>query len=333
MRSLSKIDLPGRLEPVLPRWAGEAITALICLAATGVTRVAMDSLIPGAAPFVLIFPACLLATLVGGWRPGVATLGVSGLIAWAYVIPPRGLIWKGEAQPANLLAMLIAGAIVIVVAQLFRASFHSEAEHGRVQLAERDLMLRELEHRMKNNFQTVAALLSTQLRRATDEPAREALREALNRVTSISQAHTNLYAFGDHTQGVDMAVYLRELCGNLAEALLLGEKVRLKCSVEPGALDRDRAVAIGLIVNELVTNAAKHAFAEGGAGQIRVAFERELRGYRLIVEDDGQGLPDDYATRSQGLGRGLVEAFTRQAGGSLTVGQGPGARFEVELAA
>lgn len=332
MRSLSKIDLPGRLEPVLPRWAGEAITALICLAATGVARVAMDTLVPGAAPFVLMFPACLVATLVGGWRPGAATLGVSGLVAWAYVIPPRGLIWKGEAQPANLIAILIAGGIVIAVAQLFRSSSESEAALSRAQLAERDLMLRELEHRMKNNFQTVAALLSTQLRRAADEPARDALREALNRVTSISQAHHNLYALGDHTQGVDMAVYLRELCGNLAQALLLGETVRLTCSVEPGALDRDRAVAIGLIVNELVTNAAKHAFVDGAAGQISVAFERELGGYRLIVEDDGLGLPEDYATRSKGLGRGLVEAFTRQAGGSLIVGQGPGARFEVELA-
>ena len=92
-------------------------------------------------------------------------------------------------------------------------------------------------------------------------------------------------------------------------------------------------MAVGLIVNELVTNAAKHAFADGDVGQIRVAFSREGTGYRLTVEDDGKGLPDDYATRRQGLGRGLVEAFTRQAGGSLTVVHGPGARFEVELAA
>jgi hypothetical protein len=141
--------------------------------------------------------------------------------------------------------MVLAGAVVIAVAQLFRASSRSDAAHGRAKVAERDLMLRELEHRMKNNFQTVAALLSTQLRRATDEPAREALREALNRVTSISQAHHNLYAPGDHTQGVEMGVYLGELCDNLAEALLLGELVRLRCNIEPGALDRDRAVAIG----------------------------------------------------------------------------------------
>ena len=92
-------------------------------------------------------------------------------------------------------------------------------------------------------------------------------------------------------------------------------------------------MAVGLIVNELVTNAAKHAFADGRRGQIRVAFGRQSDGYRLTVEDDGRGLPADFATARQGLGRGLVEAFTRQAGGSLTVGKGPGAKFEVDLAA
>jgi two-component sensor histidine kinase len=331
LRSLSKIDLPGRLSPVLPIWAGEAVTALICLAVTGVTRVVMDAVAPGIAPFVLIFPACLIATLVGGWRPGLGTLAAAGLAAWAYVIPPRGLIWKGEAQPANLIAIVLTSLVVIAAAQIFRATAMRDADDGRAKLAERDLMLRELEHRTKNNFQTVAALLGMQLRRASNEPARMALGDALRRVTSISQAQRNLYVAADDPQAVDMAVYLRDLCANLAEALFLGELVRLECKVEAGALERDRAVAVGLIVNELVTNAAKHAFDEGAIGLIRVAFSREATGYRLTVEDDGRGLPDDYATRRQGLGRGLVEAFTRQAGGALTIGEGPGARFKVEL--
>jgi two-component sensor histidine kinase len=333
LRSLNTIDLPGRLAPVLPIWAGEAITALICLAATGVTRVALDSVFPGVAPFVLIFPACLIATLVGGWRPGMATLGIAGLVAWAYVIPPRGLIWKGEAQPANLIVILVTGLIVIAAAQTFRTLAARQSDDGQAKIAERDLMLRELEHRTKNNFQTVAALIGLQLRRSPDEPSRRALREALSRVTSISEAHRNLTVAANDTQAVDMAVYLPDLCSSLAEALLLGELVRLECQVDPGALDRDRAVAVGLIVNELVTNAAKHAFADGGHGQIRVAFAREASGYRLTVDDDGMGLPADYATRRHGLGRGLVEAFTRQARGSLKVGEGPGAHFEVELAA
>jgi two-component sensor histidine kinase len=333
LRSLSKLDLPARLAPVLPIWVGELITALVCLASAGILRFGLDALVPGVAPFVLLFPAILVATLLGGWRPGLGTLALSEFWAWYYVIAPRGLAFKGEAQPANLIAILIAGLIVVAVAQMFRAAARHQDADGVAKLAERDLMLRELEHRMKNNFQTVASLLELQLRRSADEPSKLALREALGRVVSISNAHRNLYAAEGDVRAVDMGVYLKDLCANLAEALFLGELVRLECRAETEALDRDRAVAVGLIVNELVTNAAKHAFADGRPGEIRVAFGREGQGYRLVVEDDGRGLPADFATRRQGLGRGLVEAFTRQAGGQLTVGDGPGTRFEVELAA
>ncbi|HEY1750038.1 MAG TPA: histidine kinase dimerization/phosphoacceptor domain -containing protein [Caulobacteraceae bacterium] len=332
MPNLNAIDLPARLEPVLPIWLGELITALLCLAVLGVIRLTVDTLTPGVAPFVLLYPGALVATMVGGWRAGALTFAVAELGAWYYEIPPRGLFFKGEAQPANLIAILVSGIVVIGVAQAFRFGARREAAARQAKIAERDLMLRELEHRMKNNFQTVASLIQMQLRRAADEPARTALREALGRVVSISEAHRNLYAAGDDVRSVDMSVYLKELCASLAHALFLGELVRLECQVEATALERDRAVAVGLIVNELVTNAAKHAFPNGNPGQIRVAFGPVPSGYRLTVEDDGQGLPRDYKTRRQGLGRGLVEAFTRQAGGSLTVGDGPGAKFEVDLA-
>jgi two-component sensor histidine kinase len=330
--SLKTIDLPARLAAVMPLWLGELVTALICLAGAGMLRFALDSLTPGVAPFVLLFPAALIATLLGGWRTGAVTFAVCEIWAWYNVIPPTGLTFKGEAQPANLLAIAAAGAVMIAVAQAFRFGARREADARQAKLAERDLMLRELEHRMKNNFQTVEGLIQVQLHRATSEPVREALSQALAQVVSISEAHRNLYA-GKDVGSVDMAVYLKELCANLADALFLGELVRLECQVDAAALDRDRAVAVGLIVNELVTNAAKHAFADGRPGEIRVVFDRRAEGYRLTVQDDGKGLPPDFATRRQGLGRGLVEAFTRQAGGSLTVGEGPGARFEVDLAA
>ena len=332
MQRLNRIDLPARLAPVLPLWLGELITALLCLAIAALIRFVIDAVTPGVAPFVLLFPATLIATLMGGWRAGAATLSVAELWAWYYVIPPKGLMLKGEAQAPNLITIFVAGLIIVAVAQAFRQAAKRETADRVAKLAERDLMLRELEHRMKNNFQTVAGLIEMQLRRAAHEPAKLALREALGRVVSISQAHRNLYA-GEDVRTVDMAVYLKDLCANLAEALFLGELVRLQCEAEPTPLERDRAVAVGLIVNELVTNAAKHAFADGRTGQIRVAFERQPQGYRLVVEDDGQGLPADFSTRRKGLGRGLVEAFTRQAGGSLTVSKGPGARFEVDLAA
>jgi two-component sensor histidine kinase len=330
---LSRLDLPARLSPVMPPWAGELLTAMLCLTVVGVTRLAIDALAPGVAPFILLFPATLVATLAGGWRAGGLTLLISETIAWYYAILPRGFSFKGDAQPVNLTVVLVAGLVIVAAAQVFRTAARHETEARGAKIQERDLMLRELEHRMKNNFQTVASLIEMQLRRTSDEPAKLALREALGRVLSVSNAHRNLYAPGHEVRAVDMCVYLHDLCANLSEALFLGELVALECHADPAALDRDRAVAVGLIVNELVTNAAKHAFADGRPGQITVRFNSSDHGYKLVVEDDGKGLPADFTSQRQGLGRGLVEAFTRQAGGSLKVGEGPGTRFEVDLAA
>jgi two-component sensor histidine kinase len=331
LRGLDGLDLPARLSPVMPRWLGEMLTALLCLVVAGILRLALDALAQGAAPFVLLFPATLIATVAGGWRAGALTFAVGELWAWCYEVPPRGFSFKGPAQPPELIAIALVGLVLVAVAQVFRSRVMRDADVRDAQLAERDLLLRELDHRMKNNFQTVVALISLQQQRVADPAARDALGEALARVMSISEAHGNLYAASHSVGAVDMSAYLSALCANLADALFRGGAIRLECRAETGPLDRDRAVALGLIVNELVTNAAKHAFADGAAGRVSVVFEQGPRGFRLVVEDDGRGLPPDYAKSRHGLGRGLVEAFTRQARGSLIVGQGPGARFLVEL--
>jgi two-component sensor histidine kinase len=184
---------------------------------------------------------------------------------------------------------------------------------------------------VNNNFAMVASLLQLQASRTQEPQAKAALAGALNRVMSISQAHRNLYAAGRDMSRVDMSVYLQDLCRNLAEALFLGEIVRLECDAFPASMERDRAVAIGLVVNELVTNAAKHAFVDTTGGRIEVSFQPEGAGWRLMVRDDGKGLPADFHEKRNGLGRGLVEAFARQAGGTLSTSEGAGATFVLDL--
>jgi two-component sensor histidine kinase len=224
----------------------------------------------------------------------------------------------------------LSGALILFIAHTFRASAKRAGAERAAKLEERELLLRELNHRVTNNFAMVASLLQLQASRAQDSGAKAALAGALNRVMSISQAHRNLYAGNDMAR-VDMSVYLEDLCRNLAEALFLGEIVRLECDAFPASMERDRAVAIGLVVNELVTNAAKHAFTETTGGRIEVTFQPEGPGWRLTVKDDGKGLPDDFHTKRNGLGRGLVEAFARQAGGAFSYVEGPGATFVLDL--
>jgi two-component sensor histidine kinase len=331
MLRLSELDVPERLSAVLPRWASEILTALVVSIVAGLVRLAADTVFPGLAPFALLFPAGLVAALLAGWRAGALSFFGGELYAWYFIYPPAGFAVQTASQAGNLVVIALSGALMLFVAQTFRDSAKLAAAERAAKLEERDLLLSELNHRMKNNFQMVASLLELQRGRAKGEAEKEALGQALNRVMGIAQAHRNLYVSGEDVSSIDVGAYLTDLCGHLADALFMGRMVRLDCKAEPASMERDRAVALGLIVNELVTNAAKHAFEEGVGGVISVTFAPTATGWRLSVEDDGKGLPADFAKSKRGLGRGLIDGFARQARGVLTIEQSAGAAFVLDM--
>lgn len=330
MQRLSEIDLPA-LAPRVPPLIIDVATALFCFGVMATIRLFLQMVIPGIAPFALLYPFALLATFLSSWRAGAITFYIGLIGAWYFVLPGSGFELQAAGDAGRIAINVCSGALLLTIAQMFRASAKRARTERVAKLEERDLLFRELNHRVNNNFAMVASLLQLQASRAQDGQAKAALAGALNRVMSISQAHRNLYAAGQDMSRVDMSVYLRDLCRSLAEALFLGEIVRLECDAFPASMERDRAVAIGLVVNELVTNAAKHAFTETTSGRIEVSFQPEGSGWRLMVRDDGQGLPPDFHERRNGLGRGLVEAFTRQAGGTLSIPDGSGATFVLDL--
>ncbi len=191
----------------------------------------------------------------------------------------------------------------------------------------RALLFQELNHRMKNNFQVIAAMLQMQQRDASPETA-QALQGTLDRVQAIARAHANLYADGRVGQ-VDFAAYLRDLCGSLDQGLLDRDRISLSVAADPFDLDPDRTAAAGMLVNELVTNAVKHAFTGRDRGRIQVEFRVGPEGPRLSVEDDGHGF-DRPGDRRAGLGTRLIDAFARQARGALIRSQN-GSRVELLL--
>jgi two-component sensor histidine kinase len=330
MQRLSEIDLPA-LAPKVPPLIIDIATALFCFGVMAVIRIVLQIFVPGVGPFALLYPFTVLATLLSSWRAGALTFFVGLIGAWYLVLPGPGFELETLGDAERIAINVFSGVLTLAIAHLFRASAKRAGAERAAKLEERELMLRELNHRVNNNFAMVGSLLQLQASRAQEPGAKAALAGALNRVMSISQAHRNLYASGQDMGRVDMSVYLEDLCRNLSEALFLGEIVQLTCDAFPAMLERDRAVAIGLVVNELVTNAAKHAFIESANGRIDVSFQPAGAGYRLIVQDDGRGLPPDFHDRRNGLGRGLVEAFARQAGGSLNIAEGPGATFVLDL--
>ena len=202
-------------------------------------------------------------------------------------------------------------------------------------LREKEVLLKEIHHRVKNNLQVICSLLNLQARKVPDGASRDALQESQGRVKAIAEFHDRLYR-ARNLSDVDSTEYVQGLARGALGAFARSN-VQLQASGDPVSLGMDNSIPCGLIVNELVTNSLKHAFPGGRAGVVRVGLQ-VLRGEKgekgekvlLSVEDDGIGLPADFEERrGRSLGLQLVDMLARQLGGSLAVQAGASARFEI----
>lgn len=316
-------DIPRLLSGIAPSWASKTACALLGIGLAVVVRFAVDHIVPGGvAPFALIYPAALMATLLGGWQAGGGTMIVSELLAWVFVMPktgPQG--GHSTLQVASAILVTITVIAVIAAGEGFRAALQKIVAERNAKLAERELLFRELQHRVNNDFTLVNSLLDLQRRKSSDPETRRALEQAIGRIRSVARVHHHLYTLPE-IGAIDVRQYLRDLCAALAEATLPPAGVYLRCHSDEAHMPRSRAIAVGLVTNELITNAVKHAFPDGREGEIDVRFEKTGDGWCLSVRDNGIGLAGGGS--KPGLGAGLIEEFVRQAGGTLSLESGDG---------
>ncbi len=218
---------------------------------------------------------------------------------------------------ADTLAFMIAAAAIIGSTLERGRTVGGEAAalaEAAAEAQRREVLLRELQHRVKNNFQLILASISLQKRRFAAGETHHALDHIANRINAISLAHDQLAPRQD-AQTVDMAAYLRALCASIEQQV---ENVAIEIEADEMALSIDRAVPLGLILNEAATNSVKHAFG-GKAGRIHVRLQAGV-GYgegRLVVADDGNGFEK---RESSGSGLKLIESLARQIGGQVSLG-------------
>jgi two-component sensor histidine kinase len=243
--------------------------------------------------------------------------------------PPPVIYVTGSEESRVAVAALKAGAIDYVVKTVGEEFFdllaraieqgiarvRLQAEKARTdeQLRESNerlqAMLHEVNHRVANSLQLVSAFVHMQARSVGNDDAKAALADTQRRIAAIAQVHRRLYT-SDTVNKVDMAEYLGSLLGELEETWSTPEAPRaLTLSADPIELGTDKAVAVGVIVNELVSNACKYAYGARATGEVRVAFRAEGDKFMLRVEDDGCGMPADGAIKGTGLGSKLVNAM------------------------
>jgi two-component sensor histidine kinase len=231
---------------------------------------------------------------------------------------------------ALVLFLVSALAVSAIIEVLRLEAGRLKAAHGetRKALAERDLLLRELSHRAKNDFQAISNLLQIQAIQAAHPGTKEALRAAADRVGILGRVHAHL-THQDHGT-VNLGAFLRELAADFQAALIGSRLIRLELDVEEIAVSQGQAVHVGLVVNELLTNAIKYAFPDDRPGRVALTLARENDHFLLQVADNGVGATPE-ASETTGLGTGLVRSLVQLLDGTLEVDGDGGMSYTVRI--
>jgi PAS domain S-box-containing protein len=199
-------------------------------------------------------------------------------------------------------------------------------------VAEKEMLMKELQHRVKNNLGVVSSLLSLAEEKCRDENARAAFAQAIARVESIASIYERLYDSKD-LSSIDIGPYAEDLAKSLfATYSIEPGRISLKTSFDGLRLDSKKCVPFGLVLNELLSNALKYAYPESRRGELRVALRSSDGRAELVVEDDGPGMPEEFrAEDTESMGLNLVRLLARQLGGSVSISCDKGTRVSVDF--
>jgi PAS domain S-box-containing protein len=204
-------------------------------------------------------------------------------------------------------------------------------EKLRASLHEKDVLLKEVHHRVKNNLQVVSSMLSLQSMSQQDSATICLFRESQHRVRSMALIHEQLYQSGDLSR-IDFGAYADSLTANLLRSYVTAGTIKLKIDVRDILISIDLAIPCGLIINELVTNALKHAFPDGRDGNVGIAMRTDGKEYVLTVTDDGVGLPPHADGSDAGsFGLQLVDTLIGQLEGSIDIASNGGTAYTIRF--
>jgi PAS domain S-box-containing protein len=200
-------------------------------------------------------------------------------------------------------------------------------------LAEKEILLREIHHRVKNNMQIISSLLGLQSGNIKEQKYSEIFKDSQNRINSISLTHEKLYRSKDFAN-IDFDEYIRDLTTNLFHSYRVGDRIELILNIDNVTLGIDQGIPCGLIINELITNSLKYAFPKDRKGEIKISLRRRDENLiELVVGDNGVGIPDDMDFRkTESLGLRLVTILVEdQLHGQIDLDRSRGTEFKIRF--
>ena len=321
MNGLAGFNLPQRLAGVAPPWVTEIGVGIGATALFVGLRLLAQPYLGELAPFPLAILALVVADLLAGWRSGAVSLVLGLLLTWFFVVSPQ-MSFELQSPQAALSLLLTAAAEVAILAALafYQRDVKASEDARATRISFLGDALREMDHRTKNNFQIVTGLLTLQASRSESAEVKTALGEAVERLKAVAAVYDALAPSSAGLASVHLHDQLEEICAQIRRGIL-PQGIALEAELEPIVVPHETAVAIGIVVNELVTNACKHAFGEAG-GEVRVRVVRQEGAARIEVADNGRGYSPGGKTRS-GLGSRLIAGFVKRLGGRSEVRSTP----------
>jgi len=262
-------------------------------------------------------------------------LAVIGVWLAAYLMidrPIRALIKSAGKRQAGDISMPFPKLRLSTEFRQLSAALSRMSNRINELLKQKDLLLRELQHRVMNSLNILSSLLDVQRRYVVDPAAKEHLANARDRVIAMGTVYRHLYQA--HTlEYVEFSEFLDTICNTSETAYVGGSRLSIEAEAEPVQLSSAHAIALGMLTHELITNALKHAYSDGVRGRIKVILKHMDNDIELRFSDNGRGLPDNFQMETtSSLGMKIIASTVRQLGGTLEINRlEPGTEFVIRL--
>jgi two-component system, sensor histidine kinase PdtaS len=236
----------------------------------------------------------------------------------------------------NIFLITLTGLIALLLGLLYKTvkqkgTITAKNEQITKMLDEKDLLLREIHHRVKNNLQVVSSLLNLQSNYITDDIALEAINEGKNRVLSMALIHQNLYS-DEHLTAIETKGYFDDLLDQLFESYNIDEEqIKLEKDIDNFLIDVDTMIPLGLITNELISNALKHAFKDRAEGKILFSVKNINGNIIIAIKDNGVGVEPSLFTASRSFGNKMIQAFVQKLKANLEVRNDSGTEIVITI--
>ncbi|MFK7952241.1 MAG: histidine kinase dimerization/phosphoacceptor domain -containing protein [Ekhidna sp.] len=232
------------------------------------------------------------------------------------------------SKSTNQRNVLIAVSLIVIIVAILLFILFSQK---RKSLAERDVLLKEIHHRVKNNLQVISSLLNLQADSLDDNTAKDAVKEGQHRVKSMALIHQKLYSTDD-VRGVNVQGYLEQLTSELFKAFGVDqEKVDFQIETSNLKMDIDTVIPLGLIINELITNSIKYAFQNTGNGLLEISIKEEGESLKVVVKDNGKGMDEEAIKASNSFGWKMIKSLSRKLKAEIIVDGTSGTNVQLNL--